>query len=465
MSDLIISPNLFLETNELNRFKKFLRDDGYKLIAKYLTKSFGVAQNANNTLLKVSQKIGTSNIVVINSGVAFDSNLNAITLENDVQMTIQNTGVKQWIAISYNFTNNERGTVNISSIGSLSGIGTEFMQVLRGQPNFPTKVKLISELNYGEYEVVDVTSDSTATLAGSFVSENGLKYNVIGTFTPGFQPTEENKNIYQYDSCSIRIIESKDKPIIGGDEFILASIVYDGIGAMTVTDERLSYLFNYDKVTSTGAIASTNNPLASLRKTTIVNDRRLEIQFEYGYTIKKYELITTSTSNTFNVITGESLFLGSGNIPNDLFAGWLLLNRKNMKTVIIDSNVNKALLISKFDSSIIETDDNDFVIIPNYSEIEIEMSLSGTKYSEKDAKFYRRLSMQNIINRWDIPIQYLDTALSLRYRMISGTVETTPFQKFAVTQFDNIEGIKETLADSSLSFNVPEPEYVLRNYS
>lgn len=459
------STNLFLEVNELNRFKKSLSDNGYKLLIKYLTKSFGIAQNTNNTLLKVSKKTTTDNVIVVNAGIAFDSSLNAIILADDKEITIENTGVKKWLAISYATSNSEDGTVSVSSSGVLTGVGTLFKSVLRGQTNFPTKVKLVSSANTGEYEVVDVSSDTNATLSGSFVAESDLKYQVIGAFTPGFQVDDDNKLIYEYDSCSIRVIESEDRPSLNDDEYLLASIDFDSTtGNMNVTDERLDYLFNYEYSNSVDSNIVTENTLACLKKASLIQDTMLELQFEFGYQISRYELITTSTSNTFNIIKGSSNYLGTSQIPDNIFAGWLLVNRKNMKSVTIDSNENSALVISKFDSSIIEDEDNDFIIVPNYSDIELEISLSGTNYVSGDANIYQKFSLKNITNRIFIPMKYLDTTISMKYRMIS-TSSNTPFKNLAIASFTNVSGIAETLGNSSFTITINEPTDKVRNYS
>ena len=192
MSRLKFSENLFLEVNELQRLVKFLADDGYKLAIKSMSKSFGIVENSGNTYFKVTAKAGTANTVIINPGIAFTTDVDAIVMENAVEMQILNTGINRWLVLSRDVKNIETGTVTINTDGSLSGIGTEFTKVLRGQPNFPTKVKFESTLNSGEYEVVSVVSDTSAILAGSFVNENNLKYSVIGTFTPGFQPLAAN---------------------------------------------------------------------------------------------------------------------------------------------------------------------------------------------------------------------------------------------------------------------------------
>lgn len=464
MSKLKITSNLFLEVAELERFKKFIVDDGYKVFVKYLTKSYGIARNSDNTLFKVSLKSGSSNTVVVNAGVAFDNDLNIIILKNNKDIQITNNGKKKWIVISYASTNDEEGTVNISNQGVLSGNGTKFTEVLRGQPNFPTKIKFTSTKNTIEYEVVEVNSDTEALLSGSFVAENGIKYQVIGTFTPGFQPDDDAKEIYEYDSCNIEVIESKDKPSLAYGQFILASISFDS-NIITVTDERSAYMFNQEVITYDNAADISENPFVALRKTSIKSDRMIDIQFEWGYKVQRYEMLNTSLNNIFNIVSGESKYIPlNSTIPDNIFAGWRLVNRKNMKEVTIDRNENNYLYISRFNSELITNIDDDFVIVPPYSTIEVEAKLSGTNYDKEDTDYFFDFSIENLKTHFIIPLEYLDTLISLRYRMKSGT-ETTEFQKFAISQFKNISGSNETLGNSSFEVNIAKPVEKIRNYS
>lgn len=464
MGKLKITSNLFLEVAELERFRKFIEDDGYKVFVKYLTKSYGIAQNSDNTLFKVSQKSGSSNTVTVNAGVAFDNDLNIILLKEDKDIQITNSGTKKWIVVSYASTNDEDGTVSISNQGVLSGNGTKFTEVLRGQPNFPTKIKFTSAKNTTEYEVVEVNSDTEAILSGSFTAESGLKYQVIGTFTPGFQPDDDVKEIYEYDSCNIEVIESEDKPTLVDGQFILASIDFAST-VMTVTDERSAYMFNQETLTYDNATDVSENPFVALRKTSIKSDRLIDVQFEWGYKVQRYEMLNTSLNNIFNIVSGESKYIPlNSNIPDNIFAGWRLVNRKNMKEVTIDRNENNYLYISRFDSALITNVNDDFVIVPPYTKIEVEAKLSGTNYDEEDADYFFNFSIENLKTHFVIPLEYLDTLISLRYRMKSGT-ETTEFQKFAISQFKNINGNNETLGNSSFEVNIAEPVEKIRNYS
>lgn len=517
MSQLKISPNLFLEVQELKKLMYFLSEDGYKPFLKHLTKSFGIAQNENNTYFKVSRKVGSEDTVVINPGIAFNQNLEKIYLGEDTELTIPNTGENQWLVISYAHTNNEQGTVDVSAQGVLNGNKTQFISVLRGQPNFPTKIRFSnSKFNTGEYEVVNISSDTVATIVGDFVAEKGLKYQVIGTFTPGFQPDDENKAIYEYDSCKIEIIESEDRPTLSNGQYIIAKIFYvDGI--IGVADERIRNLFNYEDV-NLNTLQS--DSFVALRQTTMRGSNLLDVQFEWGYTVSRFEIVNTAEQNIFNIITGSSKYISSNQIPNGIFAGWLLINRKNMVSVVIDNNISNKLYITTYNPLIVTNEgDDEFVIVPNCRDIEVEVKLNAIKkqviqtnktleeikeiYGESfvesenlkydasnnvlvgtvdknlisnklvnlldvakygDTKFFFRFSIENVASRFTLPIEYGQTLVSLRYRIISST-ETTKFQGFANSQFTNIKGDAETLGESSFIVIVNKPEEVQRNYS
>ena len=482
MSRLKFSSNLFLEVNELQRFNKFLEEDGWKRAMKAISKNFGIVENASNSYFKVTPRAGSNSVILINAGIAFDSNMDAIVMTDDLELSVGNTGSNRWVILSRAVTNEEQGTVSINSDGSLSGIGTEFTKVLRGQPNFPVKVKFNSTRNNGEYEVVSVTSDTSALLSGSFVNQSNIKYSVVGTFTPGFQPTEDNKMIYEYDSYNIEVVDSEDRPAVSGDEFILAMISFDASGSMNVSDERIRYMFN-NPYTQSDESDNSTDPLVSLLSTGVVGGihavgsaaAEFELIMEHGYTVTKHELLTTSTSNTFNIISGQSNFLGTGNIPDGMFRGWLLVNRANMKYALIDDNSNKSLYISNLDTSIILDSGNDFIIVPNCNEIEYEVTVSNN-VDRPNIPFYFRSSIWNLYTRAKVHAFYPSNdvenfdnqvTITVKYRLMDNSGNQQPFSNLAIAQFENVNGQTETLSESSFVIDLTtiEPEAKQRNYS
>lgn len=459
MSKLKISENLFLEVAELNRLVRFLKTEGYEQLVKSMVKSYGIVSNAENNYYKVTSKVGTSNSIIINPGIAFDSQLRAIKMENSLDMTITNTGMVRWLILQYKSTNFEKGTVAVTADGTIQGTGTAFTEVLRGQPNFPTKVVFNSSTNTEEYEVVSVANDNSAILSGSFIPETGLRYSVIGAFTPGFEPTEENKRIYEMDSYEITVVDSADVPQLTNDQFVLASIEFSGNG-MIVTDRRSGYMFNSS--TYTTGILPTSDELISLLRVQRISTNLLELTIEHGYTVTNFEIVETTTATIFRIKAGTSNFLGTGSIPNSLFKNWVLVNKNTLKKVPIDDNTDHDLYISKFDEDIIAGDVSQFIVVPPYQNIEYETSYSGTNISALPS--YHLVSQGSDTNKFLIPVPYGEITIGLRYRLISGD-DSTPWQKFAIAEYVNENGEKQMIGDSQFIITVNEPVVELRNYS
>ena len=125
MSKLKITENLFLEVNELNRFVEFLKDEGYKKLMKAIISSGGIVLSDDNSF-KVAVKPNTIDSIIINPGLAFNEELEAIILDKQIEMQFINTGIKKWLIISRDVTNYEKGEVSISLDGTLSGVNTKF---------------------------------------------------------------------------------------------------------------------------------------------------------------------------------------------------------------------------------------------------------------------------------------------------------------------------------------------------
>lgn len=460
MSNLKISPNLFLEVAELNRLVKFLKKDGYEQLIKSMLKSYGIVSNAENNYFKVTAKTGSSNVIVINPGIAFDSQLRAIRLDDSLELSIDNTGSIYWVVLEYESTNYERGTINITSDGTIQGIGTSFTEVLRGQPNFPTKVRFNSSLNTEEYEVVSVVNDTSAVISGSLIAENNLKYAVIGTFTPGFETTDDNKNIYELDSCKISIVASADVPSLDNNQYLLASIEFSGNG-MIITDKRSQYMFNSS---FSGGIEVKSDDIVSLLAVKKIQSNLIELSIEHGYSINRFEILQTPQSTVFRINSGSCNFLGSGNIPDSFFKNWILLNKNTMKKVVINDNINKDLYISSFNEDIINDDVSEFIIVPPYSELEYELSYSSDEESGSDlTTSYHLVSQGSNANKILISIPNGTVTIKLRYRLINGE-ESTHWQKFSISEYVNEEGDKQTLGNSQFII-INEPSVKLRNYS
>lgn len=150
---LKISENLFLEKAELNRLLYFLVDAGHKQELLFHTKKPGLIKGfsyAGGYLeakdnLKVNNY--SSSTVTINGGRAIDKNGKIVTSDDNYLLQIPVNNLWYWIKVAYKEINEEVGTVSIDINGNLVGTNTKFTEVLRGQPNFPSKIKFTSSAN------------------------------------------------------------------------------------------------------------------------------------------------------------------------------------------------------------------------------------------------------------------------------------------------------------------------------
>jgi hypothetical protein len=161
-----------------------------------------------------------------------------------------------WVRVSHKYRYHELGTVEIAADGYMTGTGTTFTEVLRGQAtDVPTKIKLIKSsdlspaVNSGYYELVDVVDSTTAILAGTttFTPETSLHFVVIGA-TPINEniSVEQAIGLYQYDDCEIELVQESvldTPPTVGFTQdktFYLARIQNTG-GSLTIQDKRTEY--------------------------------------------------------------------------------------------------------------------------------------------------------------------------------------------------------------------------------
>lgn len=485
--DVKFSENLFISVEELNRLKSSIVENGWKRFAKNLVSKFGIAVNENNTNFIPIVNSMARDALTIQPGIAFDSDMNIIVLDSAVDISLPHgqlaNNEKYWLVLRHAITHNEVGTVSVNQSGALTGVGTKFKEVLRGQPDFPTKVRLDSVVNTGEYEVVEVSSDTSAIIAGSFTNESGKKYSVIGTFTPGFIPNEDNRQIYSYDSCEIEILRSVEQPEIrDGLDFILASVEYvDNMnnGYDTIlNDYRVNYLLNFsfekDDYVENKELAE--DQIVSLVKESVVNlDEKgvtIELLMEHGFSVTDFTVEATTSGYKFTINSGTSNFITTAStLPDHLFKGWWILNRSNMQYCEITDSINKVLSITKINSLAV-TGTTDIVLIPPFNEIEYSVIVSNN-VSAPLSPYVVRCSLENIQNRLMIPIRwnngvnYSDVVtLTLKYRIIGFSRDKYPMYLFNTANYLDHDGnIKSCSGSISIDITGLKPVPEVRNYS
>jgi len=224
MSQLKISEHLFLGRAEIDRLVRFLSDDGFKQFMKLNTHSFGVLKNDvdASTSFLVQQGSGVGTIQIFADSYALDKEMNLIHQKPIDDRAVTDDGNWYYVRISYTYSNIEEGTIDIDSSGNMSGTDTKFTEVLRGQPDFPAKIRLydpVNQIGYAEeYEILEVADDTNAVVQGDFSSINvrSFQYTVVGTFTPGVVIPAGNKDIFQYDSCFLSLVQG-NPPVLQPD--------------------------------------------------------------------------------------------------------------------------------------------------------------------------------------------------------------------------------------------------------
>jgi len=461
MSKVVISPNLFLETNELKRNNFFIEEDGWKKFACSIVNQYGVANCPDETSFEIVQDSTNINAVNVLPGLAYDEEMQAIMNKQSQQFIMTNNGLKKWFVIKYVSTNIEAGTVSVNANGQITGIGTEFTKVLRGQPNFPTKVIFNSVVNDFEYEVVKVISDTQAIVAGNIINEANLQYSVVGTFTPGFLPPVQSRLIYLYDSCAITVIEQNNEPFLSPGQFLIGSVEFSSTSQLIIEDLRIYNMFNGNGGIY-GGDQSDENPICSLIKTNpFPKFDNIELVFEHGYQINIFTTSGMDNSPTLTITGGTNNVLGNvpTTIPSGIFNGWVLLNRANMLSAkIIRNDNNKLLLNTNFNKQLLLNTGNDLVIIPNFMEIEFQAYVwnSATGQGKNDLKepektYFFKFSLQNIINRFYVFVQpsYTNT-VELKYRLISNSRQGI-WRQFPIANFENQNKQQQVLSGSQFT--------------
>lgn len=420
MSYIKFSTDLFLEKIELNRFKKFLDDDAFRKLLINSTSKFGIVDNqyfsngdATNEFTNALVSEDTGLTIKHNAILAIDSNGDFIVGEADTQIAVT-PGAWYWVKIGYTTSSKERGLFTIDVNGNLVGdSNAELLFILRGQPNFPSKIKFLNAVsNLNEYTVLEVIDDQNAILDGSFVAETDLELSVIGTFTPSAVPLESEKNIFQYDSCQVTLVaesvENTPPTKIEGEEFFIARVgVFDG--AVIVQDKRTE-IFKPKAIYDAVNLEQRENPLIGVES----------IKHDHPYTTRQNNIVYVSwgfrstnwTVNTnLNIVTinggNGGKFKDTDSFSDGDFDGWRLYTKdgsftKILTSVKVGSQINlylDRLDVDKFSDDGGDTFTTDEIFVaPDAEEIEINFVSSE---EEVDASI--SISASQTLNPTELP--------------------------------------------------------------
>lgn len=282
MSRLNVQNDLFLGLQEINRLIKFLKDDGYLRIFLSMINNFGIVKVKSDTdfdNFKVTNGSANGTIQISQDSYAIDENLNIIFQEAINDIAVISDSNWYWVKISYQESNKETGTINLSANGDITGIGTTFTETLRDQNSYPVKINFPdSSNNTGDYQIVSVLSDTQAVISGELIGENGLDYITIGSFTPGISPAGDDRLPYFYDNCVIELVleTELDTPPAktAGEEFYLARVRNTGVPSADIFDKRTEWF------SAAGEIEGWTQPSLEVNFTN-VGSRKVEYRKNY----------------------------------------------------------------------------------------------------------------------------------------------------------------------------------------
>lgn len=392
MSELKFSPGEFLGVVELNRYKKFLSQDGYKRNLIDDTYSFGIIRERNDSaLLNFNVQAGTNpnTIKFVQDSYALDANGDMIykVAEDNIDLSGLTSDTFYWVKISYIESPIEKGLFSIDASGNLTGTDSELIKILRGQPNFPSRIRFVgSSLNILSYDVVEVLSDTSAVLSGVFQSETGLKLIVEGTFTPGTVPDTDQKDIFQYDSCVLEFIDDATAiadvaaQLATGEPlpdtyFYIARVKYNG-GVVTIQDKRSRFWQTRAEFKSS-FIKKITNPLIGVEdvKWDSIYSTRDKNIVEVAFGMRTTNWTANSSLNQITVAGGNGgVFKDPSYFNTGDFNGWRIYAKDGSYAIITNSVKSFSqinLTLDVLDPNKYTTGD-ELIIVPDVDEVQIK---------------------------------------------------------------------------------------------
>jgi len=413
MSKIKFSPELFLETQELNRFQKFIFEDGWNEAIKNNTISYGIVKNSlldeDFNFLKITDGgfVGSNRTLQINDGVAvyLDSDGKVGFMRRRIldKFTIQDDGNWYWVKISPVQRTIEETTCSIDAQGNLVGLSQKFTEILRGQPNFPSTIRLYkknsdglgftqSQLNNGEYEVLEVTSDSAVILQGEFIQETDLYVEVVGTFTPGYLAPEEDKGVFAFDDLDIELIEEvpndgfPNKPsYVVNQEFLIARVKLES-GDLIIEDFRYE-IFKQKSDIEIEFVSDEEIPFIGVTKASFQDSKTTMVDtvytVEWGFKASSYSVDPTGGVITINSGSGGK-YKQTSNFNTGDFNGYKVLLMESVKNNTLDNFYSRIEKVFKITSST-KQGSSIKLTIDNFSPIDFQPYdwVSGVTYLNK----------------------------------------------------------------------------------
>ncbi len=382
MSRLKISPEIFMESIELNRLLKFIDEDGFRLfLLEQMVQSGLIKKEIDNTFsnARVTESAGLT--ISHNEIRVIDKNGNYIYAPQTSLITVPPNNQFYWVKIKYLESPIELGTFSIDTSGNLVGVGSELRSIIRGNVDFPSRIKFSNSVNnILEYDIVEVIDDNNAVLQGaSFIAESDLKLIVVGTFTPGSSPLDADKNIFQYDSYELAFVEEEtdqtppDK--IEGEEFYIARVSSDGV-TLSIEDKRVEFFETKDGYFLKN-LRTLFNPLVGVEQITFDNTLtpKHENLVSIAWNFRSSNFTVDTKNNILTINSGQGgRYKNTTQFADGDFNGWRVYTedgsyRKITSSVKTGSQIN--LTLDNLEPTKFSDLTQEILICPDIEEIEL----------------------------------------------------------------------------------------------
>lgn len=386
MSYLKTNSDLFLGQAEINRLITFLDDQGFREYIKQNSKDFGLINiskdgDFTNGLIQQGTNAGT---IKVNNTIAIDSNFKFLKKDLEDNISVTDDNQWYWVKISHSYSPIEKGLVNVSTNGSITKVsGTfDFSKIVRGKSNFQSVIRFPNAtLNTSDYKVVSVIDANNIVIAGELQAENNLQVAVVGTFTPGKNPSASEKDIFQYDSLTLTLIleTTLETPPThtSGSDFFLAR-VKNNVGSLTIQDVRSRYLYKTSADFNFGFLDIEANPSIGVEavkydSSLSTKDKNL-VYLSWGFRSTNWTI--DSSTNRITLISGEGgKFKSTADFTDNDFNGWRLYTKDGSYSTIKTSSKTGGqinLYLDSIDFAKFSDVAQQLLVVPNVEEILIE---------------------------------------------------------------------------------------------
>lgn len=475
MSFLKLSSGQFIETLELNRLVEFLDKDGFRSLLLRQTEQFGLLQldrftNADGDFLNFKvEPTALAGAVRIAEGAAVDSDGLLIRWQARDNITVPADGNWYNVKVSHIFTPIEQGTVNLSEDGTINGVGTDFLKVLRGMPNFPVKVRFyqrfvddvvagsvrtitpgafrISPVNFLDVEIGQVVNNTVAVAAQSLVPETNLFYSVVGTFDTETAPAESAKEVYQYDSCLLVLTNGND--LLAGKEFIVARVRNVG-GVVEVEDRRSQF---YRTRAEAVQLALDRTPIPNLGVESVKFDVNIGTKLQnlvtlgWGFRAQSWTLNPSARTIEVNVGAGGRYEVTDDFTDGD-FDGWRIYSSLGYSRILTSRKIGTAirLRLDVLVPGLFPTSEV-LRIVPDAQQIEFRFTAQNGdalsdyrveyEVEQASAVYPLALNRSNEVNTYNVQYRLKRLAeIGPWFIAPEGTVNSHPTRYFNETAFD-----------------------------